>query len=252
MNSPLVNWEPWSVFDDIRLAVAAQRLLQGFDAEVRVHGDRYPMGQRLSAGPVEDHAPVDKAPGHRHVGDIQGPNRIGSGDGQAAQQVGIDLVGRMLLAGPGTPVEGFDAHAGHQRGHMAAPDPEAFPVQGIARQPSPHEGVSQVQLVDPPHQRQVGVRHRPLRVVGTAPADAEQFHLPGQGNFMVAVDQRFALSFPALLSAPDKKSISSACWPILACRALRSTAGPLLSPSPPNTLAARSRSWLRHSPICVG
>lgn len=109
-----------------------------------------------------------------------------------------------------------------------------------------------MQFVDPPHQRQVGVRHRLGRVVGAAPADAEQFRLPGQGNIMVPVDHRFALSFPALLSAPDKKSISSACWPILACRALRSTTGSFLPSSPPNTLAARSKSWLRHSPIWVG
>ncbi|MHC2279418.1 hypothetical protein ACVME8_006061 [Bradyrhizobium diazoefficiens] len=34
---------------------------------------------------------------------------------------------------------------------------------------------------------------------------------------MTAVDHRFALSRPALVSAPDKKSFSNASSPILAC-----------------------------------
>jgi hypothetical protein len=38
----------------------------------------------------------------------------------------------------------------------------------------------------------------------------------------------------------------------LSVQSLRSTADPPLSPSPPNTRAARSRSWLHHSPIWFG
>ena len=42
---------------------------------------------------------------------------------------------------------------------------------------------------------------------------------------------------PALMSAPSKKSFSSANWPIFACRAFRSVAGSAADGSPPNTSA---------------
>src|SRR3954471_9453096 len=60
---------------------------------------------------------------------------------------------------------------------------------------------------------------------------------------MVAVDHRFALSRPALLSAPDKKSLVSVSSPILACSVFTSmefAASPF--GSVPNTPAAPSRS----------
>src|SRR3954453_13789664 len=61
---------------------------------------------------------------------------------------------------------------------------------------------------------------------------------------MGAVDQRCALSRPALLSAPDKKSLVNVSSPILACNVLTSTAGVAGSDlgSEPNTPAAPSRS----------
>lgn len=127
--------------DDIRRAVAAQRLLQGLDAETGIHADRHPMGQDLAAGPVEDHAQVDEAPGHRDVGYVQGPDPVGLVDGQAAQQIGVDLVGRMLLAGLGTPVKRLDAHLPHQRGDMPPTGTEAFAAQHVPQQPGSHEGV---------------------------------------------------------------------------------------------------------------
>src|SRR5580765_3191971 len=68
---------------------------------------------------------------------------------------------------------------------------------------------------------------------------------------MVAVDHRFALSMPALVSAPDKKSFSRASWPILACSSFRSTGGGD-DDSAPNTLAARSSNWFFQSLIWLG
>jgi hypothetical protein len=40
--------------------------------------------------------------------------------------------------------------------------------------------------------------------------------LPGDRQIVLTVDHRLALSNPALLSAPSKKSFSSVNWPILA------------------------------------
>jgi len=59
----------------------------------------------------------------------------------------------------------------------------------------------------------------------------------------------FALSNPALLSAPSKK-FSNANWPILACSTFRSTGGVL--GSPPKTSAARSTNWRFRSALWLG
>ena len=82
-----------------------------------------------------------------------------------------------------------------------------------------------MQFVDPAHDREVLGRDRPGHVVDAAPADVQNLRLPGDGKIVIAVDHRFALSMPALLSAPSKKSFSSASSPILACSAFKSTGG---------------------------
>ena len=76
---------------------------------------------------------------------------------ELAQQVRIDLVGRVLLARVGLAVQRLDAHAPHQRGHVPAPDLEALAVEHVAQHAAAREGMLQVQLVDAPHQRQIGL-----------------------------------------------------------------------------------------------
>ena len=67
-----------------------------------------------------------------------------------------------------------------------------------------------------------------ITLMGTAPigdavaAYANQFGLPFDRKHMPAVDYRFALSNPALVSALSKKSFSSVSCPILACMAFTS------------------------------
>ena len=51
-------------------------------------------------------------------------------------------------------------------------------------------------------------------VVEAAPAQPQQPRLAGERKRALAVDHRFALSRPALLSAPAKKSFSSVSSPI--------------------------------------
>ena len=63
-----------------------------------------------------------------------------------------------------------------------------------------------MQLVEPPHQRQVGCRHRSRQIVDTATADAQNFRLLADRQIVVTVDHRFALSNPALVSAPCEYS----------------------------------------------
>jgi hypothetical protein len=70
-----------------------------------------------------------------------------------------------------------------------------------------------MQLVEPPHQREVGCRRRSRQIVDTAPADAQNFRLLGDRQVVVTVDHRFALSNPALVSAPSKKLLPALVAP---------------------------------------
>src|SRR5689334_18987671 len=101
-----------------------------------------------------------------------------------------------------------------------------------------------MQGVNPPHDRKLGLRHSSRFIVEAAPAEPQQLCLPHQRQFMRPVDQRFALSRPALLSAPAKKSFSKISSPILACRVFTSTTGaasPAALPEPNNPAAASTK-----------
>src|SRR3990167_2287026 len=122
--------------------------------------------------------------------------------------------------------------------------------QQASQHPRAGEGQLQMQPVEAPHDREVGFRHRPRQVVDAATADVQSFRLLGDRQIMVTVDHRFALSKPALPSAPSKKSFSSVRSPIFACSDFTSTAGcaaPL--PPGPNTSAAPPSSCAFHDVI---
>src|SRR5712671_5414811 len=82
-----------------------------------------------------------------------------------------------------------------------------------------------MQPVETPHDCLVGLRHRARQIVDAAAADAQNLRLFGDRKIVLTVDHRFALSNPALVSAPSKKSFSNVSSPILACSDFTSTAG---------------------------
>src|SRR3954462_4613662 len=127
---------------------------------------------------------------------------------------------------------------------MPAADVDPLLVKEAPQHPAAREGELEVQLVHPAHDGEIGRRDRSRQVIDTAAADPEHFGLLGDRQIMGAVDHRFALSRPALLSAPDKKSLVNVSSPILACSVFTSTAGVAGSDpgSAPNTPAAPSRS----------
>src|SRR3954449_2163750 len=98
---------------------------------------------------------------------------------------------------------------------MPAADVDPLLAEKISQHPAAREGELEVQLVYPAHDGQIGRRHRSGQVVDPATADPERLGLLGNGQRVRAVDHRFALSRPALLSAPDKKSLVSVNSPIL-------------------------------------
>src|SRR6266849_11188243 len=104
-----------------------------------------------------------------------------------------------------------------------------------------------MQPVETPHDCEVSLRHRPRQVVDAAAADAKNLGLPNDRQIVPAVDHRFALSNPALVSAPSKKSFSSVNSPIWACSDFTSIAGVVAVVRPaPKTSQAPLSSWAFH------
>jgi len=65
--------------------------------------------------------------------------------------------------------------------------------------------------------------NRPGPVIKAVSTHPQDFYVCGHWEFMGAVNHRFALSTPALVSAISKKSLSNVNSPILACRVLTAT-----------------------------
>jgi hypothetical protein len=79
---------------------------------------------------------------------------IGARDLQVAQEIGVDLMGRMPAAEMRLPIQGLNTHAAHQGRHMPPPNGLALLPQEIAQHAGAGKRMGQMQLVDPPHQRE--------------------------------------------------------------------------------------------------
>jgi len=93
--------------------------------------------------------------------------------------------------------------------------------QQVAQHPTAREWMVEMQLIEPTHDCQICHRDRTRLVVNAAPADAQKIRLPSNRQLMRGIDHRFALGRPALSSAPDKKSFSSAKLPDLGVQRLQ-------------------------------
>src|SRR5688572_26697399 len=138
---------------------------------------------------------------------------------------------------------------------MAAADLHALGLQEIAQHPAAREREVEMQLVHPAHDGEIGRGHGSRQAVDAASADVQRLCLAGDGQRVRPVDHRLALSRPALLSAPSKKSFARVSSPILAWRVLTSTGGGapgMVRASAPNTPAAPSRSSAFQAVIWFG
>ena len=115
-----------------------------------------------------------------------------------------------------TAIQRLDPHPPHQRLHMTPADLAPIGSQQTAQHPRPCEGELHVQPVDLLHESEIGRRHRARQVIHRAARDADDLGLLRDAQRMISVDHRLALSNPALVSAPSKKSFSSVSSPILA------------------------------------
>src|SRR5690242_7617405 len=71
--------------EDFRSAIARERFLECLDAKIGVERVGEAPGQHRAADPVHDHHQVEKALGHRDVGDVGAPDLIDPLDREAAQ-----------------------------------------------------------------------------------------------------------------------------------------------------------------------
>src|SRR5260370_8443336 len=92
---------------------------------------------------------------------------------------------------------------------MPATDLAPLQSQQASQHPRTGEGILQKQPVETPHDLEVGGRYRARQVIDAAPADPQNLSLLGDRQIVLTVDHRFALSNPALVSAPSKKLISA-------------------------------------------
>src|ERR1019366_4895962 len=99
---------------------------------------------------------------------------------------------------------------------MPAADLASLQSQQASQHTRTGEGILQVQPIETLHDRQIGGRYRARLIINAAAADLQNFRLPGDRQIVLTVDHRFALSNPALVSAPSKKSFSSVSSPISA------------------------------------
>jgi hypothetical protein len=114
----------------------------------------------------------------------------------------MDLVARRRLRGVRPAIERRDPDApDHPRDPLAA-DHDALDTQRIAQHPAARERVVEMPLVDPPHDHRIGRRHWPGPLAEAASAQLQDRRLPNQGEIVLALDHRFALSTPVLPSAP--------------------------------------------------
>lgn len=131
-------------------------------------------------------------------------------------------MGWMPLAGAGRTIHCSDPHLCQQGTHSLMPDGTALLPEQIAQHPSTGKPLPQMELVDPAHRRQIRIRNRLWLIVGRGTGHRQDFAWAYDWQFVGSVDHPFALSHPALVSARSKKSFSSANWPILVWRVLRS------------------------------
>ena len=88
---------PLICVEDIQLAVTVHGFLKGFNAEAGVHTVADPPGQHPAAVPVHYSHQIQKAPLQWQISDIGALNLVGAGDGQAPEQIGVNLVLWMPL-----------------------------------------------------------------------------------------------------------------------------------------------------------
>ena len=115
--------------ENLRLAMASQRLIESLDAKARVQGVRQPPSQHMPTRPIHDRHQVKEASAHRDIGDVGAPDLIGPVDRHALEQIRVDPVLGMRITGAWRPVDRLKPHQAHQTTGPAATDAHTLKAQ---------------------------------------------------------------------------------------------------------------------------
>ena len=169
--------------ENLRDPKPTHRFLEAVHTEPCVRRIAQPPGQDLPTIPVQNRHQVAEALSQSDVGDIGTPHLIGALDGQPPQQVGVDRMRRMGLAGVGTGSHPRQPQLLHQAPHSLAVDRQPAVPQKRHHPPAAKERMAGVFFINQPQHQQILVIDRfrsSMRVVGRPP-DPRQGALPGQG-----------------------------------------------------------------------
>ena len=139
--------------EDLRPAMTGQRVVERLDAKVRVQAVRQPPGQHMPARPIHDRHQVKEAAPHRDVADAGAPDMVRPLDRQTFEQIGVDPVPGMRIAGAWRPVDRLKPHQAHQTTGPATADAHPLKAQMTNHLTGAVERMLQEQLIDAPHQR---------------------------------------------------------------------------------------------------
>lgn len=159
---------------DLTRAKAMDRLVQGFDAEVRFQRVRDARGQYLAGAPVHDGDQVEKASAHRQVRDVGAPDLVGPIDPQATQQIGVGLVPLCRFARVRLLIDRHQAHEPLQSTDVLLVGRMALVLQVPSHLPDTIERGFQELPIDQLHQRQVHLGLALRRVVERRLRDRQQ------------------------------------------------------------------------------
>src|SRR5712672_54340 len=93
--------------------VLGERFLERVDTKLGAKRVRQSPRQHRTAHPVHDHYQIEKAFGHRDVGDVRAPHLIDPLDRDPTKQIRVDLVRRCRFAGVWSLVDRHQPHQPH-------------------------------------------------------------------------------------------------------------------------------------------
>jgi hypothetical protein len=123
--------------------------------------------------PIHNYHQEHEPPIHGDVGDIGCPDLIGTHNGEIAQEIGIDLMARMLATGVGLGIDRLKTHLAHESLDALAVDRVPLPLQMVSHAPSSIKGRLQVLLVDQAHQLQISCFNTARFIVEGGTADPQ-------------------------------------------------------------------------------
>jgi hypothetical protein len=172
-------------------------------------------GQDFAGCPIHECDQIEEAVPHRDIGYVAAPDMVGALDWQLSQQIGIDRVLRVLLAGVGAFVDGLQAHDAHQAAHTVATRVEPSSRQIGSDLAAAKEGILREDTVDLVYQLQRASINAHGRVIQRRPTDFQKLALAGQAQGRVILaDQSLALPLSAMQASPAGQWMGSSLQPL--------------------------------------